>query len=1099
MRSIRMRSFSFLFSVLLSCCSFTLWAQQKTVSGIVREPNGEGAVGASIVVKGTSVGTVSDFDGNFKLNVPQNATTLVVSYLGMRTQEAPITGQAIIVDLQEDRSELDEVVVIGYGTVRKKDLTGSVSTLHGREIAKIPVTSTAQAMTGRLAGVQITTTDGSPDAEMVIRVRGGGSITGDNSPLYVVDGFPVDNISDVSPNDIEDITVLKDASSTAIYGSRGANGVILITTKSAEGGKTKVSYNGYLQGKSISKKIDVMDPYDFVMFNYEKAAMRKAVPSFEKRFGAFEDLELYKYKEGTDWQEDIFGDADLSQSHNLSITGGNDKTKFNISGTYVIDNSLMKDNGYNRFNMNAKLSHDIASNLKFDFGVRVSDTEVKGIGTSGGKYKIRSYDAIMKAPVNGLYDFIEVNTSEMDDEELESYLNDVMTLQEKVDQYWRRRYENRYNFTGGLSWNINKNFTYRLEGGYNYLFREQKDWYGAKSNTAVQDGGGLPLGEWNKKNFWSYRVANILTWSKTIREKHVFNVMVGQEISNEVSEELDVAAKFFQKDIQPEKMFAMMAGNSGETGSRTIVSALSPDVRLASFFGRFNYNYDERYLFTFTMRSDGSSKFDRGNRWRYYPAAAFAWRASEEAFMESTRDWLSNLKLRLSYGEAGNNRIGDMMFKTQYKMYESTKYYGAGNIMNPHYTLYNSQLANPNLIWETTLTRNAGVDFGFFGERLSGTVDLYQNTTKDLLLIRPIPLLGYSEVQENIGQTSNKGVELTLNGHLIQKRDFSLSLNFNIGFNKGKVDKYIEGVTEGAYQSGAFSTDTKESDDYRVIPGESLGLMYGFVYDGVYQVDDFVTYVDANGKTQFRFDGQGNYILKEGVVNNSYLSGSNGGVRPGAMKLKEIKDEKTGVIDKNDRTVIGRAAPKHTGGFGLNATFKGFDLSAMFNWVYGNDIYNMDKIVSTQSYRTTYANLRDYMNPSTSAWTYLDRATGQITTDYETLKALNAGKTYWSPLTMPDNNPIVTSWAIEDGSYLRFQNLTVGYTLPRKITAKFACSQLRLYGTVNNLYTWTNYTGYDPEVSSSIRNSSASVLTPGADYSAYPKAFSWTAGVNITF
>lgn len=1082
--------------MLFAALSLSVSAQTITLKGNVKDATGEPIIGASVVEKGnTSNGTITDLDGNFSLKVPSKAN-VIISYIGMKTQDVAVKGQnSINVILYDDAQSLDEVVVIGYGSVKKKDLTGSVSTVQGSELAKIPVSSAAQALTGRLAGVQITTSDGSPDAEMIIRVRGGGSITGDNSPLYIVDGFPVSSISDVAPGDIQDITVLKDASSTAIYGSQGANGVVLITTKSAKGGKTQVSYNGYIQGKKLLRKIDVMNPYEFVMFNYEKAAMRNSISSFEKRFGAFGDLDLYKYQEAADYQDEMFGHPDLSQSHNISITGGNDKTKFSLSGTYINDGSLMKDNGYNRFNLNFKLNHEITKGLKLDFGTRISDTTVKGVGTGGGTYKIRSYDALMKAPVNGFYDFTDVDTSDMSDEELEQYQNDTMTLQEKVDQYWRRKQERRFNFTGGVTWNILKGLTYRLEGGYDYTFFQQKDWYGAKSSKAIQDGNKLPMGEWNKKDTYKYRITNTINWKHSFNQIHDVDLMVGQEIVVSNNESNTMVGKYFQSEITPEKMFASMASNSGETGSRTISSTLGQPDKTASFFGRLNYGYKDRYLATVTVRADGSSKFIRGNRWGIFPAAALAWRISQEEFMEPTQNWLSNLKLRFSYGQAGNNRIGSGMYETLYKAYSSSKYYGAGGYLNPHYTLANSQMANPNLKWETTITRNGGLDFGFLHERISGTLDFYWNTTKDLLVERQIAAPGYSSVQENIGQTSNRGVELSLNATIIQTKDFMLSANFNIGINRNKVDK-LAGTNEMSYNSGGFSSDTKEQDDYRVIVGEPLGLVYGFVYDGIYGVDDFVTYTDANGRTQFQFDNKGNFILKEGIPNNSYLSGSNAGVRPGAMKLKDL--DKSGDIDKNDRQIIGRTAPKHTGGFGLNATWKGLDLSVMFNWVYGNQIYNMDKIASTQSYRTTYANLREYMGAG-SAWTYLDRTSGEIVTDYETLKSMNENKSYWSPLTIPDGNPLVTSWAIEDGSYLRLQNLTLGYTLPKEWTKKFACSQLRLYCTLNNVWTWTNYSGYDPEVNSSIRNSKTSGITPGADYSAYPKAFSWTAGVNITF
>ncbi len=1098
----KMKNMRALLLLLFAAFTLSVPAQNITVTGNVVDSTGEPVIGASVVQKGnTSNGTITDLDGNFSINVPSDAT-LTLSYIGMVSQDVPVQGRSSVnVTLRDDAQTLDEVVVIGYGTARKKDLTGSVTTVSGAELAKVPVGNVAQAMSGRLAGVQITSADGSPDAEVLIRVRGGGSITGDNSPLFIVDGFPVSSISDIAPNDIEDITVLKDAASTAIYGSQGANGVILITTKGAKEGKTTVSYNGYLQWKGIARKLKVMDPYEFVMYNYERAAMRNEISKFEERWGHFDDLDLYKYQKGTDWQEEMFGNSQLSQSHNISVTGGTDKTKFSLSGTYTDDNSLMKDNGYSRFNLNFKLNHEITKGLKLDFGTRISDTETRGVGTAGSTYKIRSYDAIMKSPVNGFYDSMdEAAIAAMDDEEYEEYINDTMTLRDKLDQYWRRKNEQRFNLNFGLTWNILKDLTYRGEGGYDYIFYQDKNFYGKDTSNAINNAGGHPFGEWEKRNSWSYRVANTLTYRFDLQDKHHFDVMVGQEVVASGRETNKMTGKYYQDDITPEKMFASMGLNSGETGAATISSTLGQENRMVSFFGRLNYRFDERYLLTFTLRGDGSSKFTRGNRWGVFPAAAAAWRISEEAFMENTRDVLSNLKLRISYGQAGNNNIGDAMYETTYKAYTSSKYYGAGNYLNPHYTLNNSTLANPNLKWETTVTRNIGLDFGFFNERLSGTIDGYWNTTKDLLVERSIATIGYAKVQENIGQTSNRGVELTLNGLILDNKDYSLSANFNIGVNRNKVDKLTGDSDAMIINSGAFSTDMLGYDDYRVFVGQPLGLIYGYVYDGYYTVDDFKTYVDANGVTQFEFDSSGNYQRKDGVPDASSMLTGSSKLRPGSMKFKDLNGD--GEIDAdNDRTIIGKTAPKFTGGFGINATYKGFDLSMLFNFVYGNKVYNLDKIVETMSYRTTYANLLNYMKGD-NRYTYLDRATGEIITDYTTLKAMNEGdnaKKYWSPLSLGDASPIANSWAVEDGSYLRLQTITLGYTFPKNWTRKFACNQLRVYCTVNNVFTWTNYTGYDPEVNSSLRGSSTSGLTPGADYSSYPKSRSWTAGLNITF
>ena len=1076
----------------------------QTVSVNVKDSQGEAVIGASVIEQGTRNGGVTDFDGNFTIKLTAGKP-LVISYIGMKTKTVNTKGQsAISVVLEDDNTTLNDVVVIGYGTARKKDLTGAVSTVKGADLAKVPVTNVAEALTGKLAGVQITTTDGSPDAEMIIKVRGGGSITGDNSPLYIVDGFPVSSISDISSSDIEDITVLKDAASTAIYGSQGANGVILITTKSAKSGKTQVSYNMYIQGKTIRKKLDTMDPYQYVMYLYERQALQGAsgISSFEKRYGAYDDLDLYKYQNGHDWQDEMFGNHDISQSHNISISGGSDKTKFTLSGTYANDNSLMEGNGYRRYNMNFKLKHELYKNLDLDFGVRLADTETKGQGTGGGSYKIRSYDAIATGPVFGLYDQIEIDPSSMTDDEYEEYINSTRTLKDRVNDYWRRKDDRRYNFNAAINWKINKMFTLRGEGGYDYSFYQLKDWWGARSSMAVQNGGSQPMGQWDKKDTWKFREATTLNFKKVFNKIHDVNVMVGQEYVATNYETMSMTGKYFQKDIQPEKMFAAMQNNSKATGAQTISSTLGQEDRTVSFFGRVNYTLMDRYLLTLTFREDGSSKFSEGNRWGFFPAAALGWRIIEEPWMEKAKSWLSNLKLRLSYGTAGNNRIGSAMFETTYKAYSSSKYYGAGNQQNPHYTLNNAQLANPDLKWETTITRNIGLDFGFFNERLTGTLDFYSNSVKDLLVEVPITAIGYTSMQQNIGETSNKGIELTLNAVILQHKDYSLNFNFNIGVNKNEVKQLSNGVTQMAFNSGAFSTDMRGSDDYRVIVGEPLGLVWGFEYDGIYGVDDFETYVDDNGKTQFRFDSSGRYILKEGVVDNTYYTaGSKAGLRPGAPKFRDLNGD--GKIDAdNDRTIIGKAQPKLQGGFGLNATYKWFDFAANFNYVVGNDVYNMDKMITYQSYRNQWAALRQEMAPVTlggDAWTYLDQATGTIVTDYETLKAMNANASLWSGATTSDNNPVPNSYFIEDGSFLRLQNLTLGFTFPKAWTQKFACNQLRLYCTLNNVFCITKYTGYDPEVNSAIRGSKTSGLTPGADFSAYPKSFSWTVGANITF
>lgn len=1061
--------------------------QKKEISGTVTDLKGEPLIGVSVTLKEISgVGAITDLDGKYQLSVPANGKTLVAAYIGMKTKEMPIKGTTVNFTLEENSSELDEVVVIGYGSVKKRDLTGPVGSVTGDVLTKAPVSNAAEALTGRLAGVQITTSDGSPDAKMIIRVRGGGSVTGDNSPLYIVDGFPVSSINDVSTSDIQTIDVLKDASSTAIYGSQGANGVVIITTKSAQGGKTVISYNGYLQAKKLSKRMKVLDPYEFVMFNYEAAAFdgEKGISDFEKKYGVWGDLDLYKYQKGIDWQDDLFGANVLSYQHNLSINGGSDKTKFGLSATWNKNGGLMPSNDYERINVNFKLNHQISKTLRFSANARIIDSETNGNGTAGGSYKVRTSDAVTKPATKGVDGFRIVDPGTMTDDEYQQWLKSNVSLSEQAQWYWKRKNERTFNFTGSVDWDIFKWLSYRFEAGYEYGFNEQKNWWGQYTTNASYV-GGLPLADRDKTNRNVLRMANTLTWNKKFGD-HSVNVMAGQEIISRQSNNNYMYGTRFSKELSPEKVFANMGLSAGST---TITSYVSPDDNLASFFGRVGYNYLEKYLLTMTLRADGSSKFPAGNRWGTFPSVAVAWRMLEEPFMQKTKDYLSNLKLRFSYGQAGNNRISSTLYQLDYGI-KTQKTYGLGDVANNYYAATNSQMPNPNLKWETTITRNLGLDIGLWDERLTLTAEAYWNTAKDLLIERNIVAPGYKTMVENTAQTSNKGFEMTLNANIINKKDFFLSANFNIGFNKSNVDKIANGLSMQEYASGWAGTDLKGMNDYRIIVGKPVGQIYGWVTDGYYTTNDFSRYDEATNK----------YILKDGVAETRQLGGKIG-VRPGTIKLKDLNGDN--VVDDKDRTVIGNTNPDFTGGFGFNGGWKGIDFTVMFNFVYGNDIYNANKIIGAQQYRTgTYqANLLSFMDGG-NRYTYLDRSSGRLVTDLATLAEMNEGsnaKEYWSPLSFGNSTVMPHSWAIEDASFLRLQNVTVGYTFPKKMTRKFMCDQVRLYCTLNNLWVWTSYSGYDPEVSSPVRGSSTSGLTPGVDYSAYPKSFSYTFGVNLTF
>lgn len=1062
----------------------------QTIKGTVKDSSGEAVIGATVQEKGGKGGTVTDFDGNFSLTL-SGGKEIVISYVGMKTQTVNVSGKSTVnIVLEDEATALNDVVVIGYGTARKKDLTGSVATVKGQDLAKVPVANVSEALTGKMAGVQVTTTDGSPDAEILIRVRGGGSITGDNSPLYVVDGFQTSTISDISPNDIEDITVLKDASSTAIYGAQGANGVILITTKNAKGGRTTINYNGFLQTKTVSKRLETMDTYDYVMTNYEYRLLGgdSELRSFYRQFGDYDDLYLYKSIKPIDWQDDMFGQSVLSQSHNVSLNGGTEKTKFSISGTYDYNGGLMVNNDFSRYAFMAKLNHDINKNLKFSLKASVTDQIANGQGTQGGTYKVRTENALYGVATKGLSEFITPDFASMSDDEINEWQLSNMSLSEQSAQYWRKRNNRTFRFNGALDWKTPlKGLKAHVEGGYDYGFNEVKNWYGS-TTTQASYVGGLPLADWQKTNQRTIRESANLNYDFKLNKIHHFNAMVGQEYRSARSDYSNMGANNFSKAYTAEDVFANFgSGKINESQTRSYVNAEDNTV---SFFGRLNYTLLDRYLFTITFREDGSSKFADGRQWGFFPAAAASWRIVEEPWMRGTSKWLSNLKLRVSYGKVGNNKISNNTFQQLFQYYSGSKAYGVGETPNVALSV-TDVLANPFITWEKRTTRNLGLDFGFFHERLSGNLDFYWNSTDDLLIQHSVAAPGYKTVNENSASTSNKGAELTLNAVILQKKNYSLNANFNIGFDKSNVKSLAEGIQQMTFQSGWASTDNKNQQDYIVRIGDPIGLVYGWMSDGYYTTSDFESY-DAAKNT---------YVLKSGVPTTSLLGGRIG-VRPGTMKLKDLNND--GVVDTDDITVIGDTNADFAGGFGLSGTLYDFDFNVNFTFTVGNDIYNANKIQTSSRYRNgTYPNMRNTMRQA-NAYSYMNPETGQLLRTLDELAYWNEGgngqpaKEMWSPFSTGDAVVVPTDWAMDDASFLRLQSVTLGYTLPANLTKKFGVQRLRFYVTGANLFIITNYPGFDPEVSSYVRNSSYVGLTPGIDFSSYPKSRSFTFGVNVT-
>lgn len=1066
-----------------------IFAQTRQVTGTVRSTeNNQPVNGATVTVKGGKTSVTTDIQGRYTISIDTKATTLVFSSASFVAFEAPIRGQSVIdVQLAVDTKSMDDVVVIGYGTARKKDLTGSTASMAGSTLEKIPLSSAAEAMTGRLAGVQVTTTDGAPGAEIIIRVRGGGSVTQDNSPLYIVDGFPVGSINDIAPTDIASIDILKDASSTAIYGARGANGVVIITTKSAKGGKTTVSLNSFFQRRQLPKKLEVLSPYEFALMQYEYGKIRGGtdLDNFTKYYGVYEDLELYKNQKGTDWQDVLFGSSGSSQQHNLSVTGGTDRTKMSFSLSNNQDQGLQAGSKYQRTYMNFKLNHEMYQGLKLDFTTRYTNTDIDGAGTAGGA-SVRIGDGITTRPVNGLADqiLIDPNAIGTTADEYEQFLRGLVNPLAITAQDYRKNVTNAFNMNFGASWNVTRQFLFRSEIGVDMRWNNTKRYYGPLTGESKTNGNSLPIGEIRNSKTFAYRWANTLTY--TLKKKdHDFNILAGQEINaGKVSNDFN-RSENFAENLSPERIFSNMALGIPDQ----FQTFEGPGDNLSSFFGRVNYQYKGRYLFTATARYDGSLKFAPGKQWGLFPAVAAAWRISDENFMSNVKV-VSDLKLRLSYGKSGNNRIPSDLFRRVFSI-QTNRPIGFGEVNQAYWGSASSILVNPDIQWETTVTRNLGLDFGLLNNKVTGTLDVYYNSVPGLLVQSAIPpQTGYTSQIRNQGQTSNRGIELSLNANIINKKDFTLSANFNIGFNKSRIDD-LGGPISQPFNSNWAGTDLKSIDDYRLIVGQTVGLMYGYVSDGMYTTDDFESFDPVTKK----------YSLKKGIPDDASLMGVIGGalspsstVRPGILKLKDLNGD--GLITAEDRQIIGSALPDYQGGFGFNGTFKNFDFGAFFNYVVGNDVYNTGRIQFNMFYRNTFGNLLAENNYD-NRFKYIDAA-GNLVNDLAQLKELNKNATMWTPLSMGNAAPVFHSYAVEDGSFLRLNNVSIGYSLPKHIISKVKMTRFRVYGTVTNVFLLTGYSGYDPEVSAT-RNSSYTPLTPGVDYSGYPKSRTFTIGANVTF
>jgi len=1039
-------------------------AAQITVTGTVFDEAGESLPGVNIILKGQDKGTITDFDGKFGLPVPNVNSVLVFSYLGYQTVEMKVDrSKPMSVVMKEETKALNEVMVIGYQDVRKRDLTGSVAKANIDDMLKAPVASFDQALAGRIAGVNVSSGEGTPGGVMKIIIRGNNSLTQDNTPLFIIDGFPVEDPavgSSVNPNDIESIDVLKDASATAIYGARGANGVIIITTKKGSIGEPQISYDGSAGIQRITRKIPMMDAYEFVRLQSEIAPdiISGENGYFKTYEGKTYSLDDYRNVPQYDWQDLIFQDA-FQQSHSVSLTGGTAGNRYNASFSYYDQDGVVLASNYNRIQgrlgttiKKNKLTVNLTTNYSRASQTGSSPSQSSYSGMNNLFYSVWGYRPVTQ-PGIPLTSLLNNTTDEGVDPTNDYRFNPILSLNNE----YRKTITSYTQYNGFLEYELSKGLKLKVSGGYTIdgrrgeTFNNSKTRYGSPvSNDKVN----ATLSTSERKTWLN---ENILTYQANVDRKHFINALAGITMQESMYD------FYSMKTINIPNESLGMAGMS--QGTPNDINSILSSWGMMSYLGRFNYNYLSKYYFTASYRIDGSSKFAKRNRYGYFPSASLAWNFTEENFLKEYSYWLSSGKLRLSWGETGNNRVGEYDTYAQLLMLQGAQgnFSGINDITHGIYPFNNNvssvgaipgSLPNKDLKWETTTQTNIGMDVSLLKEKISLTFDWYNKITSDLLLNAAlVPSSGHGAAMKNIGKVLNRGFEFTVNTTNIQTRKFRWTSNFNIGINKNVVLGLAE--NQLSMRTNAYFDQNFTSPNYIAKVGYPIGMMYGYIFTGTYKEDDFNS------------DGA-NYSLKPGVAR--YTAENN--TQPGYPKYADLNED--GMIDSNDQTFIGRGEPKHVGGFTNNFEYAGFDLSIFFQWSYGADVLNANKLM----FETGYNRRRDLNQFASFAgrWT-------PTNTDSD-IPRVSAS---------PSNN-LFSTRLIEDGSYLRLKTLSLGYSLPKNVLDKLKLKKARIYVSGQNLFTWTSYSGYDPEVS--IRNSA---LTPGLDFSSYPRAKSVNLGVNVNF
>lgn len=995
MKNKLIKHFSIVSFILMILCVQNIMAQKRTVSGIVTDSKNEPLIGVNVTIKNASTtGTITDIDGKYSLEIPSGNSVLVFSYIGYSTQEVKVSNRSVVdIVLKDDMQALEEVVVVGYGTMKKSDLTGSVSSITSDNFKLGTDLTPQQLMQGAFSGVNISQNSGKPGGSNTIRVRGGTSITASNDPLYVIDGVPISTsagvnqsnigssttdffdqepinpLSNINPNDIESINILKDASATAIYGSRGANGVIMITTKKGKAGMRQLDYSFNLGVSTVAKKLDVLTGDEY----------RKTVSEL--------GLTLDDKGQNTDWQDVIFRTA-ISQNHYVSFMSGSENTSYRASAGYSNQNGVMEGSGMKsanaRMNINHKALNDkLKLNMNISYGETNSDQAPVSntVGSEMGSSML--YEAYVFNPTYPIYN------EEGDYYDVPPYrVNPASFSKELLDERATSQ------FLGNLTadWNFYKPFTLQVNAGYNKNTINRNS-YISKSNLLGNGNNGYVTVQ--KLSDYSKLLETILKYNQSFG-KHNIDAMVGYSWQYFYSEGQTTKAYGFLSDNF--KWYSLAAAQTVES-----VSSYAESNTLISMYGRINYNYADKYLLTATVRRDGSSRFGSGNKWGIFPSVAASWRISQEDFFQN--DIMSDLKLRASFGITGSQEIGN--YNSLSTLGASTNGYLVGGekitIVLPQ------QYTNPDLKWEQTAQTDIGIDFGFLNGKIRGSIDYYYKKTTDLLLSVAVPSPSLITIQiANVGTVTNQGIELDLSFDLMRTKNFAWDANLNLSHNKNEVVSLSNGQWTGDNMQVAPCQGQGLSGTYAqlIMPGQPIGTFYGKRFIGV-----------VDGVEQFANDGE--------------------------------------------PEVIGCAQPDLTFGLGTNLQYKNWTLSLNFRGSIGNDVYNC-----------TANNLA-----------YLSNLPGRNVLKEAVTSGVNR-----------DQAKVYSSRFIEDGSFVRLDNLSLGYnfSLP-----KLYISNARVFVSAQNLFVITGYSGADPEVNSEISRTGVAPL--GVDYLSYPKARTFSMGINLSF